>query len=189
CDLSQVSPLCASKELVAEGGAGGTVSQVSQVDLALDQNGTVHMIWAEGDERGIYYSYKTVGQNWASKIFIETSEGISDFPTIAVNHFDGENYAHVVWAQQLGDTSPYHVAKYSRWDGAQWMNDSFQLGGWPDYPARNLSIAADDYGNVYVVWDLLVDYSEYKREYVIGQRHSYDNGNFGSWRDARTYPT
>ncbi|MCP4539882.1 MAG: hypothetical protein GY832_22310, partial [Chloroflexi bacterium] len=42
CDLSQVSPSCASKEQVAEGGAGGTVSQVSQVDLALDQNGTVH---------------------------------------------------------------------------------------------------------------------------------------------------
>jgi len=189
CDLSQASPACASKELVAEGGAGGIVSQVSQVDLALDQSGTAHIIWAEGDNRGIYHSYKTVGQNWASKTFVDTSEGISDFPAIAVNHFDGEDYAHVVWAQQLGDISPYHVAKYNRWDGVQWMVDPSQLAGEQDYPARNLSIAADDYGNVYVVWDLLVDYDEYKREYVIGQAHSDDNGNRLSWPFLpRTYP-
>jgi hypothetical protein len=64
------------------------------------------------------------------------------------------------------------------------------LSDWPDadYLARNLSIATDGVGNVYVVWDILsrADGGS-KRLYAIGYRHSFNGGE--SWRRVNTYPS
>jgi hypothetical protein len=96
-----------------------------------------------------------------------------------------------VWAEErVALTFTYHVAKYCRrdviegsWDNCIVLYSEFANNNY--YTARNLSIAADGQGNVYVVWDILVDHDS-KREYVVGYRHSPNNGL--SWRNIGTYP-
>jgi hypothetical protein len=166
--------------------------------MALDQSGTIHVVWAEGgDLRGLYYSSKSSGQNWTSKGLVWdggkfTSEGVADFTAMAVNHIGDDDYVHLVWAQEIATLdSTYHIAKYCRRDviGGFWGECAVLadiVAGNDYYSARNLSIAADGKGNVYAVWDLLVDHNPSKREYVIGYRHSPNNGL--SWRAIGTYP-
>jgi hypothetical protein len=191
CNLAQATPSCAPKELIAEGGEIGAPSKASQVDLALGQNGTIHVVWAEGDNRGIYYNNKPAAASWATKGRVEISQNTySDYPVITTNRYGGEDYVHVAWAEQKGELPPYyHVANYCQWDVVQGLTGATcqdDFAGEENYPARNLSIAADGNGNIYVVWDVLVD-ADYKREYAIGYKHSFDNGRAGSWRATRTY--
>jgi hypothetical protein len=172
-------------------------SKVSQVHAVLDQDGTLHVVWSEGDQRGLYYSSKSTGEGWTDKSLVDDGDGfttegtVSDFPAMAVNRVGDKDYVHLVWAEERADLdSTYHIAKYCQreavggsWDYCIVLYDEVANNIY--YTARNLSIAADGQGNVYVVWDTLVDYDS-RREYVIGYRHSPSNGL--SWRDIVTYP-
>jgi hypothetical protein len=195
CDLSQGSPCspgCGTP--IAVGGEAGNVSEVSRVNLTLDESGTVHVVWAEKDNRGIYYISKPAAGAWGVKGLVSDPAGTnSDFPVIATNRFEGQDYVHVAWAREIGSgESRSHEARYCRKEATgNWPVSCMYLAGDLEHPARNLSIAADGAGNVYVVWDLLIPdpgaQVQLKNEYAIGYRHSDNNGN--SWRDARTYPT
>jgi hypothetical protein len=168
---------CDNPEMVATAS-----KEALQVDIALEGNGTPHVVWVEDDNR-VYYTRKT-GATWNSKGAVDNSTE-SDFPAIAF----ANDFIHVVWAEwQDGPTARYTEVYYCKQPstGGGWSCVT-PLAQWEEHPARNLSVATDQNDNVYVVWDFLKDNpSENKLHYIIGYKH-YD-GESKSWQDTRTYP-
>lgn len=189
CDLS-ASPSCSDKTHLGTGG-NGSVSEVSRVDVAVDEGGTVHVVWAEGDGRGVYYVNKLAGDEWSPKMLVCESEK-AEFPVVTANDFEGLDLLHVAWAEERVTAGEvvYTVVRYGRRDGPDsWACVPVQtpLGGSEDHPARNLSLAADTTGNVYLVWDTLAYNDDgARRRYVVDYVHSGDNGT--TWRPVRSYP-
>lgn len=193
CDLSTSAvppcPAGCDENLSAE--VGGA-DERSQVDLVLDENGGVHVVWVEGESGGIYYKRKPAAGSWEPASIVAGSAGTeSDYPALAA----ASGQVHVVWARWLGYNPDYSVVRYCRhsqpaepvaetdWScSPEWE--------WIEHPARNLSIAADATGNVYVAWDYLKDDLlpvEGRYNYLVGYKHCDGGSNPCEWKPTRTY--
>jgi hypothetical protein len=170
---------CASAQVVAT----ASVDEALQVDIALDGDEAPHVVWVEDDNEGwkkVYYARKP-GATWGPKGIVGSSTD-SEGPAIAY----ANGFLHTVWTEWI-DPDHAHTDSTVRYCrsvvGGTWacIDD---LSDWPatDYLARNLSIAADSLGNVYVAWDVLLG----SGEYAIGYRHATHNGQ--SWKEAHLYP-
>ena len=105
--------------------------------VALAPDGTVHVLWEEGEE--IYHSYRT-GDSWASPTRVATGER----PTLVV---DGNGTPHALFANEFGGNWEIY---YVRWDGSRWTlprNISYTSGasGMP-----HIALAPD--GVLHAVW-------------------------------------
>jgi len=131
-----------------------TDSRAPAVALAAD--GTVHVLWEEGEE--IYHSYRT-DDGWSSPARVATGER----PTLVV---DGEGTVHALFANEFGGNWEIY---YVRWEGSRWTlprNISYTSGasGMP-----RIALASD--GILHAVWaDTTPGYS------VI--YHGYQQGSF-----------
>jgi hypothetical protein len=101
------------------------------------------------------------------------------------------NWIHVVWVEWNNIAHTDSQLNYCRRSvtASDWSLCVTPLASWDgaDYLARNASIAVDQDGNVYVVWDMVSqDDTGFKRQYAIGYKHSPDEGV--SWRRTHTYP-
>jgi hypothetical protein len=183
-------PTCGSLEPAAAG------EDALQVDIAVDGNGTPYIVWVENvqDTKKVYYTRKEGPTSWRAKDVIRNGVGTpvsddSEGPAIAF----ANNFLHVVWTKWENVENTNSEVRYCRWDvvGGSW-SCTIPLADWddisyPNYLARNLSVAADIAGNVYVVWDIVsADDTGTEYKYAIGYKHSGDNG--ASWQDDHTYP-
>lgn len=172
-----------------------------QVDITVDGEGNPHVVWVEAvvesgfTRREVYYSHN-LGGPWSLKQTVQLStdsESDSEGPAIAY----ANGFMHLVWTEWI---DPDHAHTDSQVRYCRWEVDAANivcplspnpLSDWPgeDYLARNLSIAADGFGNVYAVWDIVsgADQENRRRLYAIGYRHSFNSG--ASWRRTHTYPS
>lgn len=165
-----------------------------QVDIALDDAGTPHVVWVEddGDDvRRVYYTRKVGTTAWQNKEIVGGTES-RDSEGPAITYANG--FVHVAWTEW---TAPNHQpdseVRYCRWTAGEAVCDQLDVKvlatRFDDLLlARNPTIAADRSGNVYVVWDQLLDELESvqgRKTYAIGYAHSGDNGD--NWRSPRTY--
>ena len=75
--------------------------------VALASDGTVHVLWEEGEE--IYHSCRT-GDSWSSPARVATGER----PTLVV---DDSNTPHAIFANEFGGNWEIY---YVQWDGSRW---------------------------------------------------------------------
>jgi hypothetical protein len=161
-----------------------------QVDIVADDDGNPHVVWVEAvvengvTRRKVYYSRKEAG-SWRARQQVQASTD-SEGPAIAY----ANGFIHLVWTEWLNLEHNDSQVRYCRRDleDANWTRCQTPLE-WPGsgYLARNLSIAADGNGNVYVVWDIVSEGSQSRRLYAISYKHSSDNG--WSWRRTHAYPS
>jgi len=176
---------CTTPELVAVTG-----EEALQVDIAADGAGTPHAVWVEAvmensvKKRKVFYARK--GGAWLPKQQVRDSVD-SEGPAIAY----ANNLIHLVWTEwkniQHSD-SQINYCRRSVSDG-DWPLCVAPLSSWftGDYLARNASIAADQTGNVYAVWDIVSDDdSGNQRQYAIAYKHATGNGD--NWQDTHSYP-
>ena len=167
------------------GAATAGDGEALQVNIVLDGNGSPHVVWVEDDNR-VYYTRKE-GVSWRPKQALQGHSDVgSEGPSIAY----ANGFIHLVWTEWR-ETAKDSAVKYCRRgvNENNWSLCKDPLSEWValDYLARNLSIAADEAGNVYVVWDLLSqDDGGSSRQYAIGYKHSANNGV--TWKDTHTYP-
>ncbi|KON27466.1 hypothetical protein AC481_04865 [miscellaneous Crenarchaeota group archaeon SMTZ-80] len=143
--------------------------------LAVEIDGTVHIVWAEnssygdsGDDYDIFYKMKTIDGYWTTTELVSV-ESINDslYPSVAV---DNEGTIHVVWDEfdyegNTDDTEIYYKMKPSG-------------GNWKDYPTEVVSsestnltavpvIDVDDSGAVHVAWMDLSNYRDSVEDWDI----------------------
>jgi hypothetical protein len=170
---------CAGAEIVAV-----ATSEALQLDIVLDGSNRPHVVWVEDDNK-IYYTRRQ-GAIWNPKAAVG---GSADSAGPALAHAGG--LVHLVWTEWQDVAHTDSEVQYCRrgvdesiWS---WCIDPLAQWEFQEYLARNVSIAADGAGNVYVVWDILSDDDTgSQRNYAIAYRHSADNGQ--SWRLPHTYP-
>jgi len=167
-----------------------------QVDVAVDDAGTPHVVWVLGHEDAqgntlneLYYS-RQEGSGWR---FAELLAGHPDVESPRITHASG--LIHLVWIDWQPSLEAHidSIVRYANraTGAAQWLNFEL-LADWDftwEFRARNPSIAANG-NHVYAVWDFLsrddrVGGDWQLCNYAIGYRHSADNGNI--WRDVHTY--
>jgi ribosomal protein L31 len=120
--------------------------------VAVDSNGTVHVVWRES--AGIYYKYwNLTALTWNTVELVSTeSQGIVILPEIAV---DGTGHVHVVWKEEsaYGNSGSDDDIMYKRWNATtgNWTTtevvstESSEFSGYP-------SFAVDNDGNSHIAW-------------------------------------
>ena len=122
----------------------GSPTDSAQPSTAIDSNGTIHVVWDEGD--GIYYAKKPSDGFWSTPTELPSSPGSSGGPAIAI----GDDILHVVWRDWTpGNQKIYYTSKTSEggWSTLVNMssNSTINTFGSP-------AIAVDGVGTVHVVW-------------------------------------
>jgi hypothetical protein len=174
-------PNCASfsPETIATG------DDALQVDITIDGSGRPHVVWVEkdpNDDKKLHYARKD--GSWSSERLPAPNDG--EGPAIVY----ANSFIHLVWTEwtdPLGTNTDTAIAYCRRHVSsvAQFCDEpaSRVLSTWDgrDYLARNLSIAADEDGHVYVAWDVKLS----EGRYAIAYKHSGNNGF--DWQPTHTY--
>lgn len=115
-------------------------------DVAIDGNGTVHLVYEEAAERNIWYRRKAAGGSWTSPLNLRTG-GRSIAPSIAVN--PAGDRIIVAWHEddQVGDEWDIFVNVHQNgsWSGTQNISANATL-------SSNARAAIDVQGNMHVAW-------------------------------------
>ncbi len=173
---------CATPEVIATGTA-----EALQVDIAVEDDGTPHVVWVQDDNKVYYQRKESTG--WTAKQAVGGSQSVdSEGPAVAY----AAGFVHVAWTEWMHSDHKNSEVRYCRWganESACDQGDVEVLSYWGvgGYLARNLSIAGDGAGNVYVAWDMLSQLDGGSQtQYAIGYAHSGDLG--ATWNPVHTYP-
>lgn len=180
CDIARYPDRCQSAQtLYSEANAN-----LSNPDLAYDDNGTLHFIWRKGlgtGNRGLYYR-----RQGSSVSQIGLTDLNSFNPALAYSN----GRLHLVWYQHADDPAARRI-RYSAdktlndnvWDSSpqsQWRAPApWRFTGGPGEPYVKPSLAAAG-SDVYVTWDVY-RYNEASGEdrFHLVYQHSADSG--ASW--------
>ncbi len=137
--------------------------------IAIDNGGTVHVVWCDGtdgpwgtDYEIMYANYSSSG-GWSNATVISDgfggiywNDGYSDWPSIAI---DIMGTIHVVWCDGTDGSWGYdeeimyvNYSSSAGWSNVTVISDGFGGIYWNDGPSEFPSIAIDNDGNVHVVW-------------------------------------
>ena len=154
------------RELVEE---LNTDEKITWVDLAMDADGGIHLVWAKYNQSGqdgeIYYSSKPAGGNWGSSDRI-AGEGDNRAPAIVA----ADGYVHVAWRDDVAGSISYRRKAVN----AETWESTIGLGAQgnpvtPDVAARS--------NRVFVVWDECSD-----TECSLAYQFSANSGS--SWAEG-----
>jgi len=158
------------------------------VDIAIDNNNNIHVVWADGTDGEwgnnveIFYANYTAGV-WSNATAISNvygwSNGGSQYPAIAI---DSNNNLHVVWegfsTGEWGNDKEIFYANYTAgvWSNATPISDVY---GWNSGGSCSADIAVDNNNNIHVVW----------QDYTVGEWGNdveifYANYTAGIWSNA-----
>jgi hypothetical protein len=122
--------------------------------VAADGADQVHVVWVHDylSSDHIYYR-KFDGTAWEAIVDLASAAGAAR-PSIAV---DGNSNVHVTWHDYLPSAGAAlsHEVYYRKFNGAAWEPAQRITDGPGD--AQDASVAADDDGNVYLVWAEMID--------------------------------
>lgn len=124
----------------------------------------------------VYVTTKPAGGSWSNPLIISNKSGQDLEPSIAI---DPDDVPHVVWRNGPGNWEIYYT-KYVNGDWTTPMNISANASG--SHFAR---VAADDLGNVYVVWEDEIDGAD--RFQILFRR--WDGTSWGGQRRISATPT
>jgi uncharacterized protein YcnI len=168
-------PSFANATVISDGYNGEYWNNSTSKDptVAVDDNGNVHVVWADttdgpwGIDYEIMYSYYSFQTGWTCPIVISDgfkgsywNTGNSYFPSIAIDtqgnvHVVWHDYTEGAWKNNPGDLTEIMYAKYSSkngWTNATIISDGFEGSYWNTGQSVFPSVAVDDSGSVHVVW-------------------------------------
>ena len=124
-----------------------TALESSSGDMAIEPDGTVHVVWTERESFQNYYvehAEKLAAGGWlTSTVTTETAFQLD--PAIAAD----ENHLYVVWQKRVtGNPNIWHSHRLitdTSWATPQSITDTNPSSSGPD-------VAVDSHGNVHVVW-------------------------------------
>ena len=136
--------------------------------IAADGSGNVHIAWeddtnyggAGGDNDIFYKRWNVTTATWNTTEVVSTeSTSDSEYPTIAVN---GSGNVHIAWEEYTdysGSGTDYDIF-YKHWNTitTTWTMTEVVSTESTDNSWRP-TIAVDDFGNVYITWRDITDYS------------------------------
>ena len=150
CSLSQ--GWCSPQEYLVTA-VSMEYNKITGLDLALDAAGNPHIVWPQYDksgENGTIYYKGVIGSTWVGPEPL-TSGGNNHAPTIAW----ADNYAHVVWTDQVGQDKSiergiYYRRRLTARPDVAWDSLVIVLGQQAGPNNPDVAAAA---GRVFVVWD------------------------------------
>jgi len=136
------------------------------LDLTIADN-TPHYVWAEKSESNyiIFYKY-----GLSSPQIVEMTTDEATQPAIEVS----SGYVHVVWSQGHLDNDIMYESKPV--GSGSWLGSPVNISQSTDPPALHPDIAADNSGNLHVVWD----------QGIASGTILYKKRTGGSWSSAGT---
>lgn len=118
--------------------------------FTVDGSGTVHIVWRDeisGKEQ-ILYSYKAIGQSWATPVNISNSSLNASAPQIAIDPAGG---LHAVW-DELGTVPGSHAMYVKKPQGGSW-SAPIDISSPTTIDGSLPQIGIDGVGKIYVVYD------------------------------------
>lgn len=132
-----------------------TAGLVFNPDMAVDKKGTLHVVWAQEDNRIYYAQSVDGGDHWQEEKALTWSTSKSDQPAVAA---DDVGNVHVVWEERIFDPD---VGKFryeiryllgiSETTGLTWSSSSALLSGGDVLNAQQPDVIARD-GHVHVAF-------------------------------------
>ncbi len=157
--------------------------------IAIDNNGNLHVIWADttpgewgSDQEIMYANYTMAGWSNATVIsddFTQWNDDYSSAPDITI---DINGVIHVVWYDRTdGEWGTDEEIFYVNYTAAGWSNVTCisDLYGWNDGNSQYPSIATDNNGIIHVVWQDLTD-----GEWGTDREIMYANYTAAGWSNA-----
>ncbi|MGF1669491.1 MAG: sialidase family protein [Balneolaceae bacterium] len=148
-------------------------------DLAVDPDGTVHIVWTIGEDvaADIRYAYSTDGGNSFSKPEIVFESGThSDAPKLAS---DSNGNLHLVFANLLSPASRQYTIQYTRrFADETSFEEPKQISGNHSGQVRSTEfpeLALDEKNRLFVIWDLFPSHTG--RSLGLGFSMSEDGGD------------
>jgi catechol 2,3-dioxygenase-like lactoylglutathione lyase family enzyme len=139
----------------------------------VDQQGSLHLIWSEGNTGPVYYSSAPAqdalsAQHWSRPLRI-------DIPAYQARlQIDSKGVIHILYADFYGiQPGIYHTSSKDQgwtWTSPTWIDADIPAGHAPGH----LQFMLDETGNLHAVWSYL-DLQEASQKYVR-YAHSLDGG-------------
>jgi hypothetical protein len=123
--------------------------------IIIDGSGTIFVVWHDETpgQQDIYFSASAdAGLNWTTAVNVSNSGNVSRYPDLAVGMSGG---VFIVWEEQLPGAWPEVYFSRSNSGGASW---STPVSLTPGIMSGAVKIAADDFGNLHVVYSGYLNY-------------------------------
>lgn len=119
----------------------------------VNNNGSIYFFWNNLTSNGLNIFYREYSYNTEkfSTIMQLTNSSSSEIPSAAV---DSQHRIHIAWSDKLENYSYYEVF-YQYLENGKWYPENPILisDDYDNYMATAPSIAVDDDGNIFIVWD------------------------------------
>jgi len=156
-------------------------SDAWEPDVAVDGEGTAHVVWrdrikATGYKNSILYRSMTLDGKWNDTEIVSEKESNSREPTIAVTE---DGIVHVAWHESsakygVKNQIHYRIKDKDDWDDVEIISHPTESNSWePD-------IAVDETGIAHLVWRDKIKATSYKNS-VLYRSRTVD----GIWNDTK----
>jgi len=150
---------------------------ITNVSPVVDQQGTLHLAWAEGFQGPAYYTHAPASsalsaQNWAQPIQI-------DIPAkTLILRVDSKNVFHILYTNQVEEPGVYYVSSKDRgttWSDPVWLDPDIL----PNHVPDSLNFEIDETDGLHAVW-VYGALDQNSRPDWVRYIHSLDGGNIWS---------
>ena len=127
-----------------------TGTEIKNVSPVVDQQGTLHIVWSEGNIGVVYYTYAPANdalsvQNWAKPLQINV-------PARPVNlRVDSKGVFHILYINQTEESGVYYIRSEdggNTWSKPLWLDPDIRLGHLPD----SLNFELDENDGLHAAW-------------------------------------
>jgi hypothetical protein len=123
---------------------------IENMSSVVDQNGTLHIVWTEGFNGPVYYSYAPASnalsaQNWAQPLRIGIPAGVVRF------RIDSKGVFHILYIKRTEDLGVYYVRSIDEgetWSQPVWLDPDILPAHTPD----SLNFELDENDGLHAVW-------------------------------------
>jgi hypothetical protein len=150
-----------------------TGSGIASFSPVVDQNGTIHIAWAEGFFGPVYYTHAPASnalsaQNWAEPIKVDIPAKILSL------RIDHRGVFHLVYTNQIEAPGVYYIRSengWNSWSKPVWLDPDIL----PDHIPASLNFELDEAGGLHAVWFYGADSTASSPDWVR-YTHSLDGG-------------
>jgi hypothetical protein len=147
---------------------------ITNVSPFVDQQGTLHIAWAEGLNGPAYYTHAPANnalpaQNWAKPIQIEIPA------RQLILRVDSKGVIHILYIRQAEDPGVYYIRSVDQgttWSEPVWLDPDILPGHMPD----SLNFELDENDGLHAVWIYGTREQDSRPDWVR-YTHSLDGGN------------
>lgn len=147
---------------------------IGNVSPVVDQSGTLHIIWSEGENGPVYYSYAPA-HDALSATHWQPRKRIKIPATWAELKIDSNGVFHILYTQNMGNEGGFYYIRSDNqgesWTEPLWLDPDIP----PDYVPAWYKFELDEAGGLHAVWDYMAN--DGTGGNWVRYAHSLDGGN------------